>query len=318
MVYAFCRFIERHFLLLAVTLSVAAFVEPALFIWLRPHIALCLGIIMFGMGLTLEFKDFVAAIKNYKAVGLGVVLQYTIMPALAVVLSSLLGLPQEALIGMVVVGACPGGTASNVIAHLAKANVALSVTMTMVSTCLAPVLTPLIIYAVLNQQIEIPLLPMVKSVFWIVIFPLVDGLILRRFLRSRIDSVIHIFPSVSIVVIAMLIACIIGLNHDMLATFPLLIFTAVVLHNLGGLAAGYGAGRIAGFPHRDCLTLAIEVGMQNSGLGVALAAKYFSAASALPAALFSLWHNISGATLVHMNRANAEIENSADAEVARN
>ena len=167
-------------MLLAVLLSAGAFIDPSLFIWLKPHIALCLGIIMFGMGLTLEFKDFVVAIRNYKAVGLGILLQYTVMPLLAVVLSSLMGLPQEAMIGMVVIGACPGGTASNVIAHLAKANVALSVTMTLISTLLAPILTPAIIYVVLNQQIDISFFPMVKSVFWIVIFPLVDGLFLRR------------------------------------------------------------------------------------------------------------------------------------------
>ncbi len=302
MVSFVCRHIERHFLLLAVLLSSVAFLEPALFVWIKPHIALCLGIIMFGMGLTLDFRDFAAAIKNYKAVSLGVVLQYTVMPALAVVISTFMGLPQEALIGMVVVGACPGGTASNVIAHLAKGNVALSVTMTLVSTCLAPVLTPLIIYFILNQQIQIPFLPMVESVFWIVIFPLVDGLLLRRLLRSRLDPVIHVFPSVSIIVISMLIACIIGLNRDLLATFPILIFIAVTLHNLGGLIAGYGAGKIAGFSHRDSLTLAIEVGMQNSGLGVALATKYFGAACALPGALFSLWHNISGIILANRNR----------------
>lgn len=306
MIYSVCKLIERHFLLLAVLLSAAAYLDPALFLWLKPHIALCLGIIMFGMGLTLEVKDFASAIRNYKAVGLGVVLQYTVMPVLAVALSLLLGLPQEALIGMVVVGACPGGTASNVIAHLAKANVALSVTMTLISTCLAPILTPAIIYLVLHQQIEIPFLPMVKSVFWIVIFPLVDGLVLRKILRDKIDPIIHVFPSISILVISLLIACIIGLNHDMLATYPLLVFVAVALHNLGGLTAGYWGGRAAGLPHRDCVTLAIEVGMQNSGLGVALATKYFGASSALPGALFSLWHNISGVFMANRNRAKVD------------
>ncbi|SDL47328.1 bile acid:Na+ symporter, BASS family [Maridesulfovibrio ferrireducens] len=302
MINSICRLIERHFLLLAMALSAAAYIEPTLFTWLKPHIALCLGIIMFGMGLTLEVKDFASAIRNYKAVGLGVALQYAVMPILAVTLSSLLGLPQEAVIGMVVVGACPGGTASNVIAHLAKANVALSVTMTLISTCLSPILTPAIIYLVLNQQIEIPFLPMVESVFWIVVFPLVDGLVFRKLFRKKIDPIIHIFPSLSILVIALLIACIIGLNHDMLATFPVLVFVAVVLHNLGGLAAGYWGGRITGLSHQDSLTLAIEVGMQNSGLGVALATKYFGAASALPGALFSLWHNISGVYLANRNR----------------
>ncbi|WP_291328335.1 bile acid:sodium symporter family protein [Desulfovibrio sp. UCD-KL4C] len=305
MIYSFCKFIERHFLLLAVVLSAAAYIDPALFTWLKPHIALCLGIIMFGMGLTLEIEDFTLAIKNYKAVGLGVLLQYTVMPVLAVILSSLLGLPQEALIGMVVVGACPGGTASNVIAHLAKANVALSVTLTLISTCLAPILTPVIIYLVLHQQIEIPFIPMVKSVFWIVIFPLVDGLVLRKILRNKIDPIIHVFPSLSILVISLLIACIIGLNHDMLATYPLLVLVAVALHNLGGLTAGYCGGRIVKLSHKDSVTLAIEVGMQNSGLGVALATKYFGASSALPGALFSLWHNISGVFIANRNRARA-------------
>ncbi len=302
MIGLLCRFIERHFLLLAVSLSLIAFMEPSLFTWMKPHIAFSLGIIMFGMGLTLEFSDFAEAIRNYKTVGLGVLLQYTVMPVLAVGLSVLFGLPQDVLIGMVVVGSCPGGTASNVIAHLAKANVALSVTMTIVSTCLAPLLTPLIIYIILNQQVEIPFLPMIQSVFWIVILPLVDGLVLRRLLRKRVDGLLHIFPSISIIVIAMLIACIIGLNRDLLGSFPLLVFLAVALHNLGGLGAGYGAGRLAGFNHRDSVTLAIEVGMQNSGLGVALATKYFSAASALPGALFSLWHNISGVLLANRNR----------------
>lgn len=297
-----CSKIEKHFLLIAVVLSAAAYIHPPLFTWLKPHIALCLGIIMFGMGLTLEVGDFTAAFKKWRTVGLGVLLQYTIMPLMAVTFSAMFALPPEAVIGMVVVGSCPGGTASNVIAHLAKANVALSVTITLVSTCLAPILTPAIIYLVLNQKIEIAFLPMVESVFWIVVFPLVDGLLVRRLLRRHIDPLIHVFPSVSITVISLLIACIIGLNHDMLATFPVLVFAAVALHNISGLTLGYAAGRLSKLSRKDSMTLAIEVGMQNSGLGVALATKYFTAASALPGALFSLWHNISGVTLANRFR----------------
>ncbi|WP_027177461.1 bile acid:sodium symporter family protein [Maridesulfovibrio bastinii] len=307
-----CSKIEKHFLLIAIVLSVAAYIHPPLFIWIKPHIALCLGIIMFGMGLTLEVGDFLAAFKSWRTVGLGVLLQYTIMPLLAVGLSSLLSLPPDAVIGMVVVGSCPGGTASNVISHIAKANVALSVTITLVSTCLAPILTPAVIYLVLNQRVEIAFLPMVESVFWIVVFPLVDGLVIRRILRRHIDSVVYVFPSISIIVISMLIACIMGLNHDMLSTFPVLVFIAVALHNLGGLALGYGAARLARLSHKDSITLAIEVGMQNSGLGVALASKYFTAASALPGAVFSLWHNISGVCLANRFRRVVEAEKTAD------
>ncbi len=300
------RFIERHFILIAVLLSVIALVCPASFIWIKPHIPLGLGVIMFGMGLTLDFEDFREILRKWRLVGFGIVMQYGVMPVLAVGISFVLGLPREVVIGMVVVGACPGGTASNVIAYLAKANVPLSVTMTLASTCLAPVLTPAIIYLVLEKQVNIDFWSMVQSVFWIVVFPLVDGLILRRIFRKRLEPFLRYFPSLSIMVIALLIACIIGLNQQTLLAFPVLVFLAVVLHNSLGLAAGYGLARLAKCSKRDARTIAIEVGMQNSGLGVALAVKHFGVASALPGAMFSLWHNLSGVTLARKWRSSPE------------
>ena len=290
-------FIERNFIVIAVAMFALALAHPPSFTWVKPHIPLGLGIIMFGMGLTLEFADFRDIMRKWPLVGLGMILQYAIMPLLAVFISHVLGLPAEITIGMIVVGACPGGTASNVIAYLAKANVPLSVTMTLASTCLAPVLTPAIIYLLLERQIEIDFWSMVTSVFWIVVFPLVDGLILRRLLRRGLEPFLRWFPSLSIIVIALLIACIIGLNQATLLGLPLLVLLAVILHNALGLAAGYGMARAAHCNRRDARTLAIEVGMQNSGLGVALAVKHFGAATALPGALFSLWHNLSGVAL---------------------
>ncbi len=291
------RFIEKHFIIIAVVLSGIALAYPPSFIWIKPHIPLGLGIIMFGMGLTLDFEDFRDILSKWRLVGIGIIMQYAVMPVLAVSISFVFGLPPEAVIGMVVVGACPGGTASNVIAYLARANVPLSVTMTLASTCLAPVLTPAIIYLLLEKQVEIDFWSMVQSVFWIVVFPLVDGLVLRRLFRKRLEPFLRFFPSLSIMVIALLIACIIGLNQRILLTFPILVLIAVVLHNSLGLAAGYGFARLLKYSKRDARTLAIEVGMQNSGLGVALAVKHFGAATALPGALFSLWHNISGVSL---------------------
>ena len=299
------RFIERNFIVLAMVLSAVALFHPPAFTWIKPHIPLGLGIIMFGMGLTLEFGDFREMLRKWPLVGLGVVLQYAIMPTVAVLVSWGLGLPEEALIGMVVVGACPGGTASNVIAYLARANVPLSVTMTLASTCVAPVLTPAIIYLLLEKHVEIDFQAMVVSVFWIVVFPLLDGLILRRLFRKRLEPLLRWFPSLSISVIALLIACIIGLNQQTLLAFPVLVLLAVILHNGLGLAAGYGLSRLFRCSRRDARTLAIEVGMQNSGLGVALAVKYFGAATALPGALFSLWHNISGVALAKRWRADS-------------
>ncbi|SOB58122.1 Uncharacterized sodium-dependent transporter YocS [Pseudodesulfovibrio profundus] len=291
------RFIEKQFLLITILLCSVALAYPPSFTWIKPHIPLGLGVIMFGMGLTLEFGDFREILRKWPVVLLGMAVQYIVMPLAAVAISFVFGLPPAVLIGMVVVGACPGGTASNVIAYLAKANVPLSVTLTLASTCVAPVLTPAIIYMVLEKQIHIDFWGMVESVFWIVVFPLVDGLILRRLLRRKLDPLIRFFPSVSIIVIALLIACIIGLNQQTLLAFPLLVLLAVAVHNAIGLASGYGLARLARCSKQDARTIAIEVGMQNSGLGVALAVKYFGAASALPGALFSLWHNISGVSL---------------------
>ena len=291
------RVIEKYFILITVLFSGVALIHPPSFIWIKPHIPLGLGVIMFGMGLTLDFEDFRDILRKWHLVGLGVLMQYLFMPLLAVGISFVLGLPAEAVIGMVVVGACPGGTASNVIAYLARANVPLSVTLTLASTCLAPLLTPTIIYLLLEKQIQIDFWSMVQSIFWIVVFPMLDGLILRRVFRKRLEPLLRFFPSLSIMVIALLIACIIGLNQKTLLAFPALVLLAVVLHNSFGLVAGYGLARMARCSKRDARTLAIEVGMQNSGLGVALAVKHFGAVSALPGALFSLWHNLSGVAL---------------------
>jgi BASS family bile acid:Na+ symporter len=300
------RFIEKQFIFITVVLSGIALAYPPSFTWIKPHIPLGLGVIMFGMGMTLDFEDFREILRKWRLVGFGMLMQYGIMPLLAVGISFVFGLPPEAVIGMVVVGACPGGTASNVIAYLAKANVPLSVTMTLASTCLAPILTPAIIYWLLEKQINIDFLSMVQSVFWIVLFPLVDGLIVRRIFRKKLEPFLRYFPSLSVMVIALLIACIIGLSQKTLLAFPVMVLAAVVLHNSLGLAAGYGLARLAKCSKRDARTLAIEVGMQNSGLGVALAVKYFGAASALPGALFSLWHNLSGVTLARKWRQQSD------------
>ncbi|MUM76822.1 bile acid:sodium symporter [Pseudodesulfovibrio sp. F-1] len=287
-------FIERFFIPITATLCAVALIHPPSFTWIKPHIPLFLGVIMFGMGLTLEFGDFRAILGKWRLVGFGVGMQYAVMPVLAVIISRVLGLSPEATVGMVLVGSCPGGTASNVVAYLARANVPLSVTLTLASTCLAPILTPAIVYLILEQRVEMDFWGMVGSVFWIVVFPLLDGLILRRIFRKRLEPWLRYFPSLSIVVIAMLIACIMGLNQATLLALPLLVFLAVVLHNGMGLAAGYSLARLARCSRRDARTLAIEVGMQNSGLGVALAVAHFTPLSALPGALFSLWHNVSG------------------------
>ena len=289
--------IENFFLLIVLIFSLAALIEPEIFAWIKPHIPKLLGVIMFGMGVTLKFSDFLEIWDKKNFVFLGFVLQFTVMPLTAFVISKVFGLSEEIFIGMVIVGSCPGGTASNVIAYLAKANVALSVTMTLFSTFLAPLVTPVIIYFLLSHDVHIEFFPMVESVFWVVLFPLIDGLVIRHFLQKKFDKVLNIFPSISILTITLIIACVVALNKSLILTFPVIIFLAVITHNTFGLSVGYWTARLLRVPKKEARTISIEVGMQNSGLAVNLATTFFSAASALPGAIFSLWHNISGITL---------------------
>jgi BASS family bile acid:Na+ symporter len=296
------RFIESGFLAIATALFGLALAVPEGFLWIKPHIPLFLGVIMFGMGLTLEFADFKGVVSRWRLVGLGAVLQYGLMPVLGYAAAFVFGLPAQAALGLVLVGSCPGGTASNVIAYLARGNVALSVTMTLFSTMLAPLATPAAVWLLFRERIDIDYASMAASVFWIVVFPLVDGLVLRRLLRSRVRPLLAVFPSVSILAISLVIACVAALNRETILELPLLILAAVVCHNLAGFGSGYAAARLAGGSVRDARTVAIEAGMQNSGLGVALAHAYFTVQAALPGALFSLEQNLAGIVLARFWR----------------
>jgi BASS family bile acid:Na+ symporter len=293
------NWIERSFILIVIVVSLVALWKPIGFIWMKPHIPLLLGVVMFGMGVTLEFLDFIKIWKQGHLVLIGILLQYFFMPLLAVFISFAFQLPEEVMIGMVLVGACPGGTASNVMAYLSRANLALSVTLTLLSTLLAPLLTPVIVYLLLSHSIEVSFLGMMKSVFWIVFIPLIGGLVFRHFLYQRFQHLIALLPSLSIVFITAIIGCVIALNQSLLLSFPLMIILAVILHNTMGMTVGYWGARIFKASKRDARTLAFEVGMQNSGLGVTLASQFFTSLSALPGAIFSVVHNLSGLTIAN-------------------
>jgi BASS family bile acid:Na+ symporter len=291
------RRIEAHFLTLAVGFSALALLHPPLFAWIRPHISLGLGIIMFGMGLTLEFSDFARVARQWRSAGLGVALQYVLMPAIAWAVCLALGLPTEAALGVILVGCCPSGTASNVIAYFARADVPLSVVMTLVSTLVAPLATPALVELLAGARVEVDFWAMVRSVFWIVVFPLLDGLVLRRLLRGRLSGVIGIFPSISVITISAVIACVVALNRATILEFPVMVMLAVFLHNALGFAGGYWGARALGGTRRTARTISIEVGMQNSGLAVALAGTFFGPGAALAGAIFSLWQNLAGVAL---------------------
>jgi len=285
------------FPLWAIICSAIAYFNPSLFASFKSGIVPLLMFIMLAMGLTLKPADFKRVIENKKAVGLGLILQFTVMPVTAFLLSQLFSLDTQMLIGMVLVGAVAGGTASNVLCYLAKGDVALSVTMTAVSTLVGVIMTPLLTNLLIGQNIDIPVLSMLSSLAKIVLLPLLAGITLNYTFSNIIAKIHNKLPIIAMLAIIFIISIIVALNQQKLQSLSLLIVAAVMLHNLIGLTLGYWAPKKLGFNEQVCRTVAFEVGMQNSGLAVALAIKLFTPAAAIAGTLFSIWHNISGSIL---------------------
>lgn len=295
----FTQFVQKTFALWVIVFAALALWQPEFFVWLKAYIPWILGIIMLGMGMTMTVDDFKGVLQSPKAVLIGVVAQFVVMPGLAFVLCKLFNLPPEIAVGVILVGCCPGGTASNVITYMAKGNVALSVACTSVSTLLAPVLTPAIFYLLASQWLKIDAASMFISILQVVLLPIVIGLILRTWLKRQVESYIQVMPLVSVIAIVAIVAAIIGGSKAAIFQSGLLILAVVILHNGLGYLLGFTAARFFKLPYADSKAIAVEVGMQNSGLGVALAAVHFAASpiTAVPSAIFSLWHNISGPAL---------------------
>lgn len=288
---------SRFFALWVLLFAALAFIWPQGFVWVGPYIPWFLGLIMFGMGATLSLSDFKHIVRHPKSVIVGVVAQFLIMPAVAYVLAKGFQLPADIAIGVILVGACPGGTASNVITYLARGNTALSVACTSVATLLAPVLTPTMVYLFASEWIEVSASAMVWSVLQMVLLPVALGVIVRALWQDKVERAAEVLPLVSMFMIALLVAALIGASKDRIIESGLLIFLVVVLHNGLGFLLGYAMGALFRLPYADSKAIAIEVGVQNSGLGAALAVAHFSPLAAVPSAIFSLWHNISGPLL---------------------
>jgi BASS family bile acid:Na+ symporter len=288
------QFVGKTFAVWVLLFAVLAFFAPEQFRWIGPFIVPLLGIIMFGMGLTLSKNDFAEVFKRPGTVLIGVLGQFIIMPGLAWLLSTALQLPPEIAVGVILVGCCPGGTASNVMTFLARGDVALSVAVTSVTTLLAPVVTPALIYLLASQWLEVSASAMFWSIVQVVILPIALGIVAQSLLREKVKACVDVLPLVSVVAIVAIVAAVVAGNQERIATSGLMIFAVVVLHNGLGLLLGYWLAKITGLSVAQRKTLSIEVGMQNSGLGVALATAHFSPLAAVPSAIFSVWHNISG------------------------
>jgi BASS family bile acid:Na+ symporter len=281
----------------ALAFSALAYNYPTLFASGKIAIIPLLALVMFGMGMTLTWQHFKNAVAQPLIMVITVAIQFLLMPFFGYWLARLLQLPSEQMVGLVLVGSSAGGTASNVICYLARGNVALSVLMTLSSTLCAVLLMPLLTWLYLNQIVVVPVWEMVTSILLMVVIPVICGTALNSFFIKQLRSFQAIFPVISCLAIIFIIAIIVGLNHSNLSALSIPLIIAIVLQNLLGLSAGYNIPRLLKFDTITCRTVSIEVGMQNSGLSVALAIKYFSTLAALPGALFSIWHNIAGALL---------------------
>ena len=263
-----------------------------------------LGVVMFGMGLTLNLNDFKIVFSRPKDVIIGCLAQFTIMPLLAWGLATVFQLDEALALGVVLVGCCPGGTASNVITYLAKGDLALSVGMTGVSTLLAPLLTPLLTWALAGKTVDVNVAGMLLSILWVVILPIVVGLIVKWLWPKFTEKATDYLPAISTIAIALIVAIVIAANANNLMAGGLIIVVVVMLHNLCGLSLGYLIGRVLGLSEPKKRAISIEVGMQNSGLASSLATIHFAAypLATIPGAIFSVWHNISGAMVAYFYR----------------
>jgi bile acid:Na+ symporter, BASS family len=287
----------RWFAVLVLLGGAAGLIAPAQLAPLAAHIPLFLGIIMFGMGLTLRSSDFALVARRPWAVLIGVVAQFVIMPLLAWAVGGLYGLTGMAMLGMILVGAAPGGTASNVIVYLGKGDTALSVTMTAISTLLAPFLTPALILWLADEQLDVGFMDLFGSIVQVVLLPVLAGLVVRALAGRFVERVLPYLPLVSVGGIVLVVLGVVAANAQTVLSTGLLLALAVITHNVLGLLLGYGTAKLARLDRPARRAVSIEVGMQNSGLAASLAATHFSPAAALPAALFSVWHNLSGAGL---------------------
>ncbi len=289
--------VTRFFAPLVIVGAGIGFCMPSAFAWVLAIIKILLGIIMLGMGMTLTLDDFRRILRSPGTVLIGVVCQFGFMSLLAWLIASGLGLSPMLAVGVVLVGTCPGGTASNVITYLARGDVALSVSMTTVSTLLSPLLTPLLTLWLAGSRVPVDTWGLFFSISQIVLIPVVAGVVIRRFGAGQIEKLNAVFPLVSVTVIVLIVAAVVGANRDNLVSSGGWVLLAVILHNGLGLACGYGVARLLKMSPAQLRALTVEIGMQNSGLAVGLAKSHFDPMAALPGAIFSVWHNISGPLL---------------------
>ena len=298
-----CDFISRYMGVIVLLTAVAALLLPDTFQWVDAiYINPLLGVVMFGMGLTLNPADFKIVFSRPKDVIIGCLAQFIVMPVLAWLLAKVFHLSPELALGVILVGCCPGGTASNVITYLAKGDLALSVGMTATSSVLSPLLTSLLTRMMAGTFVHVDALSMFFSIVQVVILPIVVGFIIQHECPKFTSRAVAYLPAFSSLAITFIVGIIVSHNAEKLLTSGLLIILVVMLHNVCGLLLGFSIGKLLKLEYKKCVAISIEVGMQNSGLASSLATLHFAAypLATIPGAIFSVWHNISGALMARL------------------
>ncbi len=296
-------FFGKYMAIIVLAVAALALFVPGSCLWIQTSwVNYLLMIVMFGMGLTLKLEDFKLVFTRPKDIIIGCVAQFAIMPLLAWLLGVTFRLDAALLAGVVLVGTCPGGTSSNVITYLSGGDVALSVGMTSVNTLLAPILTPAITYLLLRTQVQVDIMSMFLSIIKVVIIPIALGFILNKLFGCLTQKLVKVLPCVSVIAICLIVASVVSHNAEKILTTGAIVFVVVILHNLLGYACGLGLGKVLRLNVPKCKALSVEIGMQNSGLATSLAGTAFPelAMATVPGAIFSVWHNISGAILANI------------------
>lgn len=288
------NFASKYMAVLVILMAALALTAPSNFTWIAPQISLLLGLVMFGMGMTLRPIDFKRILDRPQDVFIGVLAQFTIMPLLALLLAKCFGLPPDLAVGVILVGTCPGGTSSNVMTYLARGDVALSVSMTMTTTILAPVVTPLLTWWLAGTWIEVSFTAMMMSIVKVVVLPIAAGFVINLIWGKLVRRIEKILPLISITAIIMIVGGVVAVSANRIMETGLLVMAVVICHNLMGYGLGFALAKMMHMDMSKAKAISIEVGMQNSGLATSLAIAHFGAGAAIPGAIFSVWHNISG------------------------
>ena len=294
---------SKYMALIVIAMALLALFVPSSVSFIKTsYINTLLGVVMFGMGLTLKPSDFKVLFSHPKDVLIGTVAQFLIMPLVAFLLVKVFRLTPELAIGVILVGTCPGGTSSNVMTYLSKGDVALSVGITSASTILAPIMTPLLTYAYAGETVDVNVFSMFLSIIQVVLLPIALGFVINHFFSKFAERATDVLPLVSTLAIVAIVGAVVSANAARLMGCGLLILGIVILHNVFGYALGYAVGKLMKMDTTKCRAVSIEVGMQNSGLATSLATVHFAQypLATIPGAVFSVWHNVSGAILANI------------------